>query len=100
MWRWEVPIGRKLFEEIDKPIGIKIILENKKEGITERESTWTGDIMRYDLFPSARAMSYWHSFIYENDGIIISHWQGEFKTEGKEEEEDLTFKGRDVKQEW
>jgi hypothetical protein len=56
--------------------------------------------MRYDLFPSARAMSYGHSFIYENDGIIISHWQGEFKTDGKEEEEYLTFKGRDVKQEW
>ena len=40
----EVPIGRKLFEEIDKPIDSKIIRENKEEGITERESSWTGDI--------------------------------------------------------
>jgi hypothetical protein len=31
----EVPIGRKLFEEIDKEIDSKIILENKKEGVTK-----------------------------------------------------------------
>jgi hypothetical protein len=33
--------------------------------------------------------------IYDNNRIIISHWQSDFKTEGKEEEY-LTFKGRDV----
>ena len=43
--------------------------------------------MRYDPFPSARAMGSGHSFICDNNGIIISHWQGEFNTEGKEEEE-------------
>jgi hypothetical protein len=35
------------------------------------------------------------SFIHDNNGIIISHWQGEFRTEGKEEEY-MIFKGRDV----
>jgi len=32
----EVTIGRKLFEEIDKPTDSKIILENKEEGVTEK----------------------------------------------------------------
>ena len=36
-----------------------------------------------------------HSFIHDNNGIIISHWQGDFRAEGKEEEY-MTFKGRDV----
>jgi hypothetical protein len=91
----EVPIGRKLFEEIDKPIDSKIVLENKEEGITERESSWTGEIKGYNSFPSGRAVGSGRSFIHNNKGIIISHWQGEFKTEGKEQQ-DLTFKGRDV----
>ena len=91
----EVPIGRKLFEEIDKPIDSKIIRENKEEGITERESSWTGDITGYNPFPSGKAVGSGHSYIHDNNGIIISHWQGEFKTEGKKEEY-MTFKGRDV----
>ena len=36
-----------------------------------------------------------HSYIHDNNGIIISHWQGEFRMEGMEEEY-MTFKGRDV----
>ena len=48
----QVPIGRKLFEEIDKPVDSKIVLENKEEHITERESSWTGDIKGYNPFPS------------------------------------------------
>jgi hypothetical protein len=94
----EVPIGRKLFEETDKPTESKVVLENKEEGITERESSWTGDIKGYNSFPSGRAVGSGRSFIHNNNGIVISHWQGEFKTEGKEEEEEerLTFKGRDV----
>jgi hypothetical protein len=92
----EVPIGRKLFEEIDKPTQSKIVLENKEEGITERQSTWTGDIKGYNSFLSGRAVGSGHSFIYNNKGIVISHWQGEFKTDGKGEEQQLTFKGRDV----
>ena len=30
-------IGRKLFEEIDKPTESKIVFENKKEGVIERK---------------------------------------------------------------
>ena len=90
----EVPIGRKLFEEIDKPIESKIVLENKKEGITERESSWTGDIKGYNSFPSGKAVGSGHSYIHHDNGITISHWQGEFRTESKEEY--MTFKGRDV----
>jgi len=56
----EVPIGRKLFEEIDKPIDSKVVLENKKEGITERESSWTGDIKGYNSFPSGKAVGCLH----------------------------------------
>jgi hypothetical protein len=92
----EIPIGRKLFEEIDKPIDSKIISENRDEGILEIESTWSGDIKGYKPFPSGRAVGSGHSYIHDNNGIIISHWQGEFRTEGKEEEEYMTFKGRDV----
>ena len=91
----QVPIGRKLLEEIDKPIDSKIIRENKEEGITERESSWTGDITGYNPFPSGKAVGSGLSYIHDNNGIIISHWQGEFKTEGKKEEY-MTFKGRDV----
>ena len=89
----EVPIGRKLFEETDKPTESKIVFENKEEGIIERESTWTGDIKGYNSFPSGKVVGSGRSFIHDN-GITISHWQGGFKTEGKKQE--LTFKGRDM----
>jgi hypothetical protein len=69
----EVPVGRKLFEETDKPTESKIVFENKEEGITERESTWTGDIKGYNSFPSRRAVGSGRSFIH-NNGITISHW--------------------------
>jgi hypothetical protein len=92
----EIPIGRKLFEEIDKPIESKLTSENRDEGIIEIESSWTGDIKGYKPFPSGRAVGSGHSYIHNNGGIIISHWQGEFRTEGNEEEEYMTFKGRDV----
>jgi hypothetical protein len=85
-------IGRKLFEEIDKPTESKIVFENKKEGVIERESTWTGDIKGCDSFPSGRASGSGRSFIH-NNGITISHWQGVLNTEDHHE---LTFKGRDV----
>ncbi|HEY6882554.1 MAG TPA: hypothetical protein VI278_00780, partial [Nitrososphaeraceae archaeon] len=58
--------------------------------------TWSGDIKGYNPFPSGRAMGSGHSYIHDNNGIIISHWQGEFRTDSKEEEEYMTFKGRDV----
>jgi hypothetical protein len=89
----EVPIGRKLFEETDKPTDSKIVSENKEEGVIERESIWTGYIKGYSSFPSGRAVGSGRSFIHDN-GITISHWHGGFKTEIKKQE--LTFKGRDV----
>jgi hypothetical protein len=85
-----IPKGRKLFEEIDKPVESKIIFENK-EGMIERESTWTGDIKGYTPFPSGRADGSGRSFIHDN-GITISHWEGIFNGE----DEQLTFKGRDM----
>jgi hypothetical protein len=85
-------IGRKLFEEIDKPTESKIVSDNKKEGVIERESTWTGDIKGYDSFPSGIASGSGRSFIH-NNGITISHWQGVFNTEDQQE---IIFKGRDV----
>jgi hypothetical protein len=88
----ELSIGRKLFEEIDKPTGSKIVFENKKEGMVERESTWTGDIKGYNSFPSGTAVGSGRSFIHTN-GITISHWEGVFNTE---DEQQLTFKGRDM----
>ena len=86
-----ISIGRKLFEEIDKPIESKVVFENKKEGMIERESTWTGDIKGYTPFPSGRAAGSGRSFIHDN-GITISHWEGIFSAE----DEQLTFKGRDM----
>jgi hypothetical protein len=47
-----LPLGRKLFEEIDKPTGSKIVFDDKDKGVVERESTWTGDINGYNSFPS------------------------------------------------
>ena len=89
----EVPIGRKLFEETDRPTESRIVSENKDEGVVERESTWTGDIKGYNSFPSGRAIGSGRSFIHSN-GTTISHWQGGFKTENKKQE--LRFEGRDV----
>ena len=36
--------GKKLFEEIDKPIGRKILSESSEE--TEIEASWTGELKR------------------------------------------------------
>jgi hypothetical protein len=87
-----ISIGRILFEEIDKPTESKIVFENKKEGVIERESSWTGEIKGYDSFPSGKASGSGRSFIH-NNGISISHWEGVLNTEDRQE---LTFKGRDV----
>ena len=87
-----ISIGRILFEEIDKPTESKIVFENKKEGVVERESSWTGEIKGYDSFPSGKASGSGRSFMH-NNGISISHWEGVLNTEDRQE---LTFKGRDV----
>ena len=61
--------------------------------MVERESTWTGEIKGYNLFPSGRASGSGSSYIHSNSGIAISQWEGIFDTEDKEQ---LTFEGRDV----
>ena len=39
-----LPLGRKLFEEVDTPTGSKVVFEDTEKGVVERESTWIGDI--------------------------------------------------------
>jgi hypothetical protein len=63
-------IGRKLFEEIDKPIGYKIIYENSY-GI-ESESSWNGIIKGYNGFPDGKNVGSGNSFQGTN-GVIISN---------------------------
>jgi hypothetical protein len=88
-----LPLGRKLFEEVDKPTGTKIVFDDREKGLVERESTWTGDIKGYNSFPSGTASGSGSSYTHSNSGITISHWEGVFDTEDKEQ---LTFKGRDM----
>jgi hypothetical protein len=84
-------IGRKLFEEIDKPIGYKIVYENSF-GI-ESEASWTGIIKGYNGFPDGKNVGSGNSFQGPNR-VIISNWEGVFTT--NDDEEQLAFKGRDI----
>ena len=93
MVKERLPLGRKLFEEVDTPTSTKIVFEDMEKGVVERESTWIGDIKGYNSFPSGRASGSGRSYIHTNSGITISHWEGVFNTEDKEQ---LTFKGRDM----
>jgi hypothetical protein len=88
-----LPLGKKLFEEVDKPTGSKVVFEDKDRGVIERESTWTADIKGYNSFPSGIANGSGRSYVHNNGSITISHWEGVFDTPDKER---LTFKGRDV----
>jgi hypothetical protein len=88
-----LPLGKKLFEEVDKPTGSKVVFEDKDSGVIERESTWTADIKGYNSFPSGIANGSGRSYVHNNGSITISHWEGVFDTPDKER---LTFKGRDV----
>jgi hypothetical protein len=83
-------IGKKLFEETDKPIGYKIINENSF-GI-ESEASWTGIIKGYNDFPDGKNIGSGNSFQGPN-GVIISNWEGMFTTNTYEQ---LAFKGRDM----
>jgi hypothetical protein len=47
-----LPVGKKLFEELDKPKGSKVVFDDKAKGVVETESTWTGYVKGYDSFPS------------------------------------------------
>src|SRR5919197_5756257 len=88
-----LPLGRKLFEEVDTPTGSKVVFEDTEKGVVERESTWIGDIKGYNSFPSGIASGSGRSYIHNNSSITISHWEGVFDTEDKEQ---LTFKGQDM----
>ena len=83
-------IGKKLFDEIDKPIGYKKVYENSY-GL-ETEASWNGVIKGYNGFPDGKTVGSGNSFEGKN-GIIISNWEGVFITN---EEEQLTFKGLDM----
>ena len=87
-------IGRKLFEEIDKPIGYKIIDKNSFR--IESEASWTG-IKGYNGFPDGKNTGSGNSFQGPN-GVIISNWEGVFTTndDEDEDEEQIAFKGRDM----
>ena len=71
-----LPLGKKLFEEVDKPTGSKVVFEDKDSGVIERESTWTADIKGYNSFPSGIANGSGRSYIHNNGSITISHWGG------------------------
>jgi len=83
-------IGRKLFEEIDKPIGYKMIYENSY-GL-ESEASWNGIVKGYNGFPDGKNVASGNSFEGKNR-VIISNWEGVFTTN---EGEQVTFKGRDM----
>ena len=44
--------GRKLFEEIDRPTGMKIISKNSE--LIEIEAGWTGEIEGFNGFPDGK----------------------------------------------
>ena len=83
-------LGRKLFDEIDKPIGYKMVYENSY-GL-ESEASWNGIVKGYNGFPDGKNVASGNSFEGKNR-VIISNWEGVFTTN---EGEQVTFKGRDM----
>jgi len=84
-------IGRKLFEEIDKSIGYKIIDKNSF-GI-ESEASWNGIIKGYNGFLDGKNVGSGNSF-QGTIGVIISNWEGVFTS--NDDGEQIAFKGRDM----
>ena len=82
--------GKKLFEEIDRPIGRKILSESSEE--TEIEASWTGELKGFNGFPDGKKVGSGNS-VQGKNGVTISHWQGVFTTSDGQE---LLFKGRDM----
>ena len=83
-------IGRKLFDEIDRPIGYKMVYKNSY-GL-ESEASWNGIVKGYNGFPDGKNVASGNSFEGKNR-VIISNWEGVFTTN---EGEQVTFKGRDM----
>jgi len=86
-------LGRKLFEETDKATGSKVVAVDDGNSLTERESTWTGNIKGYNSFPSGIANGSGRSYIHSDSGVTISTWEGVFDTDNKDK---ITFIGRDI----
>ena len=82
--------GKKLFEEIDKPILTKILSESSEE--TEIEASWSGELKGFNGFPDGKKVGSGNCVKGKN-GVTISHWQGVFTTSDGQE---LSFKGRDM----
>ena len=83
-------IGRKLFEEVDKPPGFRIVSESPEE--IEAEASWIGEINGFNGFPDGKKVGSGRSLQGAN-GVTISNWQGIFTTN---DEHKLTFKGHDM----
>jgi hypothetical protein len=66
-------IGRKLFDEIDKPIGYKMVYENSYG--QESEASWNGIVKGYNGFPDGKNVASGNSFEGKNR-VIISNWEG------------------------
>jgi hypothetical protein len=67
------------------PKGSNVVLDDKAKGVVETESTWTGDIKGDNSFPSGLATGSGRSYIHNNGNITISHWEGVFDTQDKEQ---------------
>jgi hypothetical protein len=87
-----ITVENKLFEELDKPKGSKIVSEDNGNGIVERESSWTGQIRGLNSFPSGTAKGHGNSMIFKN-GISISNLQGVFTTDKGQK---ISFVGKDT----
>ncbi len=87
-----ISIGRKLFEEVDRPTESNIISEDAITKTVERESSWIAEINGMNPFPNGKASGSEFSLIHSN-GISISNWQGIFTTNSGQQ---ITFKGRDM----
>jgi len=82
--------GVKLFEEIDRPTGMKIISKNSES--IEIEAGWTGDLQGFNGFPDGKKAGSGKS-VQGKNGVTISHWEGLFTTTDGDK---LLFKGRDM----
>lgn len=83
--------GRKLFEEIDRPTGMKIISKNSES--IEIEASWVGELEGFDGFPDGKKVGSGKS-VQGKNGVTISDWQGIFTTNGGDK---LLFKGLDMR---
>jgi hypothetical protein len=82
--------GRKLFEEIDTPTGMRVISKNSKS--LEIQANWVGELVGFNGFPDGRKVGSGKS-VQGKNGVTISHWQGIFTTTSGDR---LLFKGRDM----